>query len=180
MGPSAEPASERSTPAQLVPAGLLQDGEVVILAIKPSSWFVLVSSLPMLASAAVVAAVAYVVDLYHPATHERIIWSGCAAVALLRMVAACWQWLGRTYVLSNLRIISVRGLLRPQWSDAALSKVAQVVPAASLPERLVGAASIYCMVASDDPPAVTWHTVARPAEVHEVIVDAVSRAKRPP
>jgi len=178
MTPSAEPTSQQTAAVHLVPASLLQDGEIVILAIKPSSWYVLISSLPVLASAAVVAAVVYVVNVYRPATHEGLIWSLCVAVALLRMVLACWQWLGRTYVLTNLRIVSIRGLARVRWDAAALSKVRQAMPAASLPERLVGVGSIYCMVGSDDPPAVSWNTVARPAEVHEIVLDAIGRARR--
>ena len=179
MTPSAEPTSQRAeAAAHLVPLDLLQDGEIVILAVKPSGWFVLVASLPVLGAAAVVAAVAYVLSVYHPPLHERVIWSGCAAAGLARMVVACCQWLGRTYVLTNRRIVCIRGLLRVQWLAVGLSELREALLAPSIPERLVGAGSIYCLAASESPAAMAWQTVARPAEVHEIILDAIGRSRR--
>ena len=179
MTPSAEPTSEQTqAPTSLMLARLLQDGEIIILAIKPSNWFVLIGSLPVLASAAVVAIVAYVVSLYHASAHGQVMWSLCAAVVLVRMVAACWQWLGRTYVLTNRRIITIRGLLRVQWVAAELTDIEEVTPAAALPERLVGTGSIFCLTGSDRSAAVAWNTISRPGEVHEIILDAIDRAKR--
>jgi len=179
MTPSAEPASEQTqAPTSLVPARLLQDGEIIILAIKPSNWFVLIGSLPWLGSAAVVAVFAYVVSLWHASAHQEVIWSLCAAAVLVGMVAACWQWLGRTYVLTNRRIIAIRGLLRVQWVAAELTDVEEVTPAAALPERLVGTGSIFCLTGPDRSTAVAWNTISRPGEVHEIILDAIDRAKR--
>lgn len=179
MSPSAEPTSRRAeAPAQLVPVDLLQDGEVVILALKPSGWFVIIASLPIVASAALVAGLAYVVNLYHPPTQLRLICSACAAVALLRTVIACWQWLGRTYVLTNRRIVCIRGLLRVQWSAAGLAGIRETLLTSAIAERLVGTGSIFCLGDPEGLPLVTWHSVARPAEIHEIVLEAVNRARR--
>jgi len=164
--------------AQLVPAGLLEGGELVILALKPSGWFVLVSSLPLLLSAGAVAAVAYLMSFSDYFRDPEVVWYFCAAVALLRLMVASWQWLGRTYVLTNRRIVSIRGLVRVQLAAAGLPRVREALLAASLSERVVGAGSIYCLLDPDAPPTVAWQTVARPAEVHEVILEAIGRAKR--
>lgn len=179
MSPSAEPTSQGAeATTHPVPVGLIEDGEIVILAVKPSAWFALIVSLPVLASAAVVGVVAYVVELYHPAMQARLIWPGCAAVALVRMLIACWQWLGRTYVLTNRRVVCIRGLIRVQWAAAALAKVQEAVLTSSIAERIVGTGSIYCLADMAGSAAVAWNTVARPADVHEIVLEAVNRARR--
>ncbi len=179
MSPSVEPTSEQAEMSmQLVPAGLLEGGEIVILALKPSSWFVLVSSLPVLLSAAAVAAVAYLMSFSDYFGDPEVVWYFCAGAALLRLMIASWQWLGRTYVLTNRRIVCIRGLVRVELAAAGLAQVREALLAASLGERIVGAGSIYCLIESDSPPAVAWQTVARPAEVHEIILETIGRAKR--
>jgi len=192
MSPSAEPASGRAeVSAHLVPANLLGDGEVVILAIKPSNWFVLIVSLPVLASAAVVAAAAYLVDRHHVPTPEHAIFFLAALAATARVAAGCWQWLGRTYVLTNLRVVVVRGLLSVRVTSADLAGLDEAVLAPSLPERLLGVGSIYCLprrsggggsdarkAFSAARAAVSWSTVAGPREVQEVLDDAIRRARR--
>jgi len=164
--------------AHLVPANLLGADEIIILAIKPSNWFVPLASLPVAASAAVVATVAFVVNLYHAPTPLRVIAYACAAAALLRMVAACWQWLGRTYVLTNLRVVCVRGLLGPAVTDVPLTRVRQADLLATLPERIVGVGTIACRTGAEGPPAVVWHAVGNPDETHRIVREAVGRAQR--
>lgn len=188
MTPSAEPTSQGAQmAAHLVPADLLGGQEVIILAIKPSAWFVLLSSLPVLASAAVVGVVAYAVNVYHPRMPAQIILTLCAAGGMGGLMFACWQWLGRTYVLTNRRIIVVRGLMNVQVTAVGLTDVGQVVLEASLSERAVSAGSIFCLAGADadsgrtdpaDRSAVAWNVISRPQQIHDVIEDAVRRAHR--
>ena len=179
MSPSAEPTSQAEAPAHLVPANLLGDDEIIILALKPSGWFVLTASLPVLAAAGVVAVAGYLLGRYRPYAAEQAVLPLCAAVALGRLVVACWQWVGRTYVLTNLRVISVRGLLRVEVAAAALGQVARAEAVPSLAERLVGIGSIYCLPGDQAAQAVSWNAVARPQEVLEIVSEAVRRARRP-
>ena len=77
--------------AYLVPANLLGADEIIILAIKPSNWFVLLASLPVTAAAAVVAAGAFVVNLHHAPTPLRMIAYACAAAAADGAFAYRWE-----------------------------------------------------------------------------------------
>ena len=145
MSPSAEPASQRADVAtHLVPANLLADGEIVILAIKPSNWFVPVVSLPVVASLGFVAVVVYVFSRYYAQAPQQVVYFFAAAGALARLAVGCWQWLGRTYVLTNRRVVCVRGLVRPSVATAALADIGAVVLAPSMVERPIGVGSIYC------------------------------------
>ena len=177
MTPSAEPTSQRADiAALLVPADLLSGGEIIILAIKPSGWFVLLASLPWLVPAGIVVALAYVADIYRSGTPVETIGFICAVGVLGRVTAACWQWMGRTYVLTDRRIVTVRGLIHVRVTAAALCDVRRAVLAAGVAERLVGVASIYCITDSQTTSAVAWNTIAKPDEVHEIVTKTIERA----
>lgn len=163
--------------ARLVPADLLSGGEIIVLAIKPSGWFILLASLPVIALAVVAAAVTFVVDVYRSGTPAEAVMCLCAVAALIRVTAACWQWLGRTYVLTNRRIVTVRGLIHPRITTAALSDVRRAVLAATVTERLVGVGTIYCLTDSENAPAVTWNALSKPTEIHEIVMETIERAK---
>jgi len=189
MSPSAEPTSGRAeATAYLVPADLLGEGEIIVLALKPSGWFVLLVSLPVLASSAAVGALAYVVDFFHARTPAGTLLTLCAAVALARVFFACWQWLARTYVLTNRRIVTIRGLVSVQVRAVGLTDLNRAELIASVPERVLGVGSIFCLAgagpaAVDQPAAperdpLAWNAVARPQEILEIIDDAIDRAHR--
>lgn len=57
MTPSADSASAPARIKTIAPEalGLLDDGELILLAVKPSGWFLLLSSWPVLVAAAAVA-----------------------------------------------------------------------------------------------------------------------------
>lgn len=179
MSPSAEPASARAAVAgHLVPANLLTEGEIVILALKPSGWFLFIASMPVLASAAVVAGVAMVTGLLGQSVPREVVYSFCAAIGLLRMTTACWQWLGRTYVLTNRRAVCLRGLVNVRVQAAMLADIGRAELAVSLAERLFAAGSIVFLPIGERVPAVAWSAVARPVDVLEIVREAVGRSGR--
>jgi len=184
MSPSAPPTSQ-TAPAHLVPANLLGDGEIVVLAIKPSNWFVLIVSLPALASMALAAGVAFVVHRYRPGAPEEVIYFFAAAIAMARLVGACWQWLGRTYVLTNRRAVCVRGLVKPSVESVDLADLGEAVLAPSLFERPLGVGSILCVAGESDSDrsisdrtALIWNTVADPGEISDIVNEAIEHARR--
>ncbi|MHC4717507.1 MAG: hypothetical protein ACYS5V_11090 [Planctomycetota bacterium] len=180
MSPSAEPTSEAQVAGHLVPANLLGDNEIIVLAVKPSGWFALTASAPVVAAAAVAAILAVLIGRLRPFEPQQAVLSFCAAVGFGRIMIACWQWIGRTYVLTNLRVIAVRGLVSPQVQAAGLTDVHQVTLCPTLPERAVGIGTIYCLGRPEARDGLAWQGVARPQEVCEVIDEAVRRAQGRP
>ncbi len=176
MSPSAEPASHAQVAGHLVPANLLGDNEIIVLAVKPSGWFALTASAPVIVAAAVAAAAALVVGHFRPFASQQAVVSFCAAVAFGRVMVACWQWIGRTYVLTNLRIIAVRGLVTPHVQSAGLTDVHKVTLCPTFPERLAGVGTIYCFGSIDARDGLPWNAVAHPDEVAELIDQAVRQA----
>ena len=179
MTPSAEPTSQQvQVAAHLVPANLLAGGEIVILAIKPSSWFVVIVSLPVLAGAGAVAAAVGIAGHYRPGTPDQLVYSFAAVAAVARLALGCWQWLGRTYVLTNLRVVCIRGLINVNIAAAPLAKVRQAALAQPMPERMLSLGSIYCLSDADATAAVSWNTIANPLQVQEILDEAIRRARR--
>jgi uncharacterized membrane protein YdbT with pleckstrin-like domain len=178
MAPSAEPAAISSPLAVAVPARLLEDGEIVILAIKPSGWFVVLSSFPVLVAAAAVAAVVHFTgEFLGSQATQRAVLALCVVAACVRVLVGALQWMSRLYVLTDRRVIRVRGVLHEEVCQRLLRQIANVTLAASAPERLMGVGSLYLDVAGGAAGSIDWTYLARPGEVRQIVADAVSRAK---
>jgi hypothetical protein len=182
-------ASE-SIPATLAESnsaqGLLDDGEVVLLAIRPSPWWVILTSLPVLLPAAAVAAGAWVFAdrLAEELPLERLLGL-CAAAATLRLLWAGVQGLSRLYLLTNRRLLQVSGLRRTEVRQCLLVRVKSTEVSASPPERMVGIGTVLIRAAGESTDGADdvrcrvepWVGVARPQQVREQIDRAAGRAR---
>ena len=175
------PADLTAVAEPLVPAGVLKDGETVLLAIKPSGWFPLLVSWPVLAIVGLVALVVYVAGeqfglniSQKPVMKPVMIL--CLTVACLRIVVACMQWLGRMYILTNRRIMRVRGVVRTDVVSWALKDVRSLSLSAGRLDQLLGIASLLVVAGEDDTPQAAWTHLARPIEVHRIVSEAARRA----
>ncbi len=178
MTPSADSPTVAAPGLTVVPARLLDGGEVVILAVKPSGWFCLLTSLPVLTMAVVFVVVAGLAgpSLPGPLSAGAIVlfWVGVSA---LRLAVACVQWVGRLYVLTNRRILRVSGAFHQEVSQCLLRYVARAVVSASVTERLLGVGSLS--FESSDPATrqVPWAHISNPLEVQQIVNEAISRAR---
>jgi len=178
MSPEAEPASHARPARAAVPADLIEDGEAVILAIKPSGWFVLLHSWPVLVVLGLVALVAYVAaDLFGSGVPTRAVLLFCSGVACARLIFACWQWQGRLYLLTDRRVVWLRGTLRVELRQCPLRSVRQTHLSTRFAERRLGLGSLFFAIADGDISEPVWIHIARPAEIQAVVDEAVRRAR---
>jgi hypothetical protein len=179
MSPSAEPAHLAADAATVVPAEHLQDGEVVILAVKPSRWFALLVSWPWIVLAGIVAVATWLAGGALAASHTaRLVVLACCAVACTRVTVACFQWLGRLYVLTDRRVLRFRGIFREEVYGCPLRHLLHVHLSATLPERALGVGSLLFQ-GDDRAPAGEghWLHLARPQEVLRLVEEARHRAR---
>ena len=179
MSPSAEPADLSIAAGALAPAVRIEDGEVVILAVKPSRWFVLLVSWPLLLLAAVVAGAAYLAgEALGTAVNQRLVALLFSAVACARLTAACFQWQGRLYVLTDRRVIRLRGMFREELWQCPLRGLGGIHLSATLLERLFGVGSLL-FERNDGRGSVEgeWIHLADPKEVHRLVQEAWSRTR---
>ena len=160
--------------ATLLAGHVLRDGEVVLLILKPSLWYILFNAMRFGAAVGIliIAAVLWVKHPFVPYYVE-------AATFLIagRVMWAVMQWMGRLYVLTDQRVLRLSGVFTVDIFDCPLRKVAQTRITRSSRERLWRLGSIEILPLDESKPPGIWQTVRRPVDVHEELLDAVRRAK---
>ncbi len=161
----------------IVPAHLLDGGEIVILAIKPSLWFVpLTSARWILLGIGLLLAANISWVSPHVAGYLRM--AGYLGVAG-RLGWAMLQWVSRLYVLTNRRVMRLRGVFNVELFQCELTRVQSLVLSASLPERLARSGTILIQTAGalgSVGGSAAWRIIPRPLEVHQKLNDAIRRA----
>jgi hypothetical protein len=176
---AASPTAAVTPLGALLARHIVRDGEVVLLVLKPSFWFILLSSLRFIATVAIFAMGAITLE----GRYNREWFYLEAAIFLVagRIMFSVLQWMGRMNVLTDMRVIRLSGVFKLEIFDCALRKVARTQITTSLKERLCGTGSIEIIPAADPhdaaPAAGTWQTIRRPREVHDLIVSTINKAK---
>jgi hypothetical protein len=147
-----------------------------MLILKPSLWFIAFASMRFLA-AGLIACIAASLWVHDSRAVASIVYTTTFVVAG-RVMWAVLQWMGRLYVLTDLRIIRLSGVFNVEILDCALRKVAVTRMTQTFRERLWRLGSIDIIPADDSCPPSVWQTVRRPAEVHRVIQSTIDRAKQ--
>ena len=160
-----------------LPAGTIDDDELIILLLRPSLLYVGLSSLASLTIIAVVTLTLALMAI-------RIAWmpwSEPAAYALGAVVAACrvlWQcveWWGLVYVLTDRRVMRRSGVLRVTVFDAPLRNIQHTSVFQPLRERLFGLGSIGFATAGSDVFDAFWVMIRQPFAVHKVVMETIER-----
>jgi hypothetical protein len=163
--------------AALFTTHILRDGELVLLILKPSLWFIPLQSmlfsgvigLFVLGGALANANAPYRVHLYLEIA---------VVLIAIRLMFAVLQWQARLYVLTNLRFLRLGGVFATALYDCPLRKIAVVRLVAGSRERFLRLGSIEVVPADQSRPVGVWHTVRKPRDVHDKVVAAINRAKQ--
>ncbi|MDP6634370.1 MAG: PH domain-containing protein [Phycisphaerae bacterium] len=176
MTPSASQPVSVSREAAL--QHLLGEGELVLLTVKPSAWFVPLTSVRMLAILALAAVggryLGRVLPLgFAPQTIELT----CGLLALGRLAAACCQWAGTLYVLTNRRVLRIRGAIKVTIVGCSLTDIRQTAMLTTgLIERVGGIGTLFFQTDRGNLTGGEWLHISRPAEILETIDKAISQA----
>lgn len=171
---NADEAAARA--AGMLPAELLQPGEVIVLLLKPSAWFIVLVPIRTLLTIVVLAMVADTANTYLNNGYSRQnILLIAATLLLLRLFWQFLEWLSRVYVLTDKRIITVAGVVRVQVFETPLQKVQHTNLLLSLRERLLGLGTIAFATAGTAATEAYWQMLANPLEIHQKIVQTLSR-----
>jgi hypothetical protein len=166
-------------PSELVPAEILDGGEIVILAVKPSLWFVVLKSARWLAGMIVAILLAHWMgDTSLPITEANII-QAAVVLAGARVGFALLQWGSRLYVLTNRRIMLYKGIVNIDLFECQLTKIQSTFLTLAWYERLMGIGTISFATAAGVGIDVAWTHVNNPLELHERVRSAIHRAQRP-
>jgi uncharacterized membrane protein YdbT with pleckstrin-like domain len=163
----------------LLPASLLQDGELVILFLKPSPWFIVLGGLRFLLAVLVVLVPAMWLEPlgYGFLVRRDLILLSSGAVGA-RLFWEFLEWLSRTYVLTDRRVIRIKGVMRVQVFEAPLSQIQHTVTTFALRERLFGLGTIGFATAGTAFVEAYWEMLSRPLDVHKIVVQTLDRYRR--
>ncbi len=152
----------------------LQDGETILLWIRPSLWRLAIPAAIVVATVGLMAAALLVAPARGPMAWKLGVLGVLGASALGWFAA---DWWSHAYVLTNRRVISRVGVVWPMVAEAPLPAIWRVGLRRSGVERPMGLGSVTCWGAHGLM-MVRWAFVARPIGVQEAIVDAVRRYGR--
>ena len=176
---TADAAPSATSLATLLSRHILRDGEVVILLLKPSPFFIAITSLRFVAVVALLVTAVFLFDLndrFHLNT-VAVIEAGIF-IAAGRLMFAVLQWMARLYVLTDMRVLRISGVFNVQIFDCPLRKVARTRVLQSTRDRLLGVGSIEIIPTDEDQPEFVWQTIAKPRTVHEQLVATINKAKQ--
>jgi uncharacterized membrane protein YdbT with pleckstrin-like domain len=164
-------------PSPALPAGLVADDEIVILMLRPSLLFVVLSSIAGLSIIAVVSLTLALLSIriaWVPWSEAAVYALGVGGAAILLL----WQsveWYGLIYVLTDRRVIRRSGIVRESVFEAPLRTIQHTSVFQPLLERLLGLGSIGFATAGSDVFDAFWVAVRRPFAVHKIVADAIER-----
>lgn len=164
----------------MLPAQLIQPGELILLLLKPSPWFILL--VPMRFIAVVVLSALLVVlferrGIYIGLERNDLIIATLAIIGL-RLSWQLLEWLSHVYVLTDQRVIRVRGVLNVQVFECPLGKIQQTDLILPLAQRLCWLGTIGFATAGTAGHEAFWLMVAKPLEVHAKVVETMRRYRR--
>lgn len=162
--------------AGLLPADLLQPGELIILFLKPSPWYIVLAPLGSLAAMLILVLLGIVINDEADLGLARrdLVLLGVGLIGA-RLFWQFLEWLSRLYVLTDRRVIRVKGVLRVQVFESPLKTIQHTAALFSLRERLFGLGTIAFATAGTAFIEAAWEMVARPLQVHRQIVQTLNR-----
>jgi hypothetical protein len=173
------PTRASTTLAALFAGHVLQDGELILLLIKPSLWFMLLSGLKFIGVVLIAMIGAALLDPQLPGRNSVYQELGLFVLAG-RVMWGVLQWMGRLYILTDMRIVRLSGVFSVEIFDCPLRKVARTRLVRTMRERLTGVGTIEIIPSDEELPISYWNIVPRPKDVQEQIITAITRAKQPP
>ena len=165
---------------ELVPAELLDGGEIIIFAVKPSLWFVALKSARWLLGMLMTVVFAHWLGDAVLGIPQTIIVRVAVAVGGVRVALALLQWVSRLYVLTNRRIMRLTGIFNIDLFECQLTKIQSTVLTIAWYERVFGIGTIsFATAGAGGGFEASWTHVNQPLELHERVRAAINRAQRP-
>lgn len=169
-------ASHDAAPWTTLPRGLVDGGEIVLLAIKPSLWKPLMDSASWLVTSCLLAVAIGLLNARIPGLSIATTIQAVLLVGLTRLGIALVRWAPTWHVLTNRRVIDVHGVRTPRVSAALLLSIRNTYCSASTAERVLRVGTITFVTDLPDAPPRHWVSIASPQEVHAKIRRAIETA----
>ena len=173
---STEAAGRAASDTVTIPAELLDGGEVVLLAIKPSLWFIIFDSARWLVLGAALLIVAATGSLSLGWMSSRMVAQVACLFMVGRLAAALLRWVSRFYVLTNRRVMRMRGVFQADILSCPLVKIRNTRVTVGIHERMTRLGTILFVTEEMPGSDLHWYQIAKVEEVHARVRRAIERA----
>ncbi len=174
---TAPPAAREAPSAWLAtPSDVVDGGEIILMAIKPSVWRPVSEALPILAGCGLLAIVVAVLSTPVPGLSTSGSMQFLAAVGVIVTAVSFARWALTWYVLTNRRVLDIQGLWAPRIWSCALLDVRNTYLGATKTETSTSTGTITFVTQRDEEPPRQWCFVAKPDEMHAKIRRAIEEA----
>lgn len=165
----------RELAAAVVPEQMLQGDEEILLLTKPSPLFIVLTSLRFML--VVVLLGVLVVRLGSGYINPNNTGLVAALACLGRLIWGLLVWTSHTYMLTNRRIVTIKGVINVVVTATPLRKVQRTMLLQPLWERIFGLGTIGIATAATETFDATWVMLARSVDVHERMLAAIRKAQ---
>ena len=135
-------SSTLETSWAFLPDEIVDGGEMIVLAIKPSIWRPLFDSIPWLIMAAALSVTLAVMGKPIPGLSVSLSIQILLFLGVARLGIAIIRWVPTWFVLTNRRVMCIHGVRAPRIHSLALIEVRNTYLNATAPERLIGLGTI--------------------------------------
>ena len=169
-----------SVRARIIAPTLLLPAEIIVMELKPSLWYVAFVSGPLAAAGVVILLIGAAFLRMPELENLRV---ACALVGAsligLRVTVGMLQWLGRTYVLTDRRIITQSGVVNVEVETLGLEDIQNTFVAQAAAQKALGIGTLFFRPAAPVRGGTfAWDHIPSPAEVHAKVIAQIERWKR--
>lgn len=169
-------ASEVASRWVAVPGGVVDGGEIVLMAVKPSPWRPLLDSAAWLVTCTLLATTLLLLGRPLPglglATSAQVVMF----VAALRFAVAVVRWVTMWHLLTNRRIIDVSGVRAPIIRSCLLVHLRNTYARSSTIEKSLGLGTILLVTDEPEHRPHVWQSIPHPEETHAKVRRAIEGA----
>jgi uncharacterized membrane protein YdbT with pleckstrin-like domain len=163
----------------MVPRQILQDDEIVLVLTKPSLFFIFYESVFFVAVALMLGVLAVQLpwissSIYFP---PRLVALVTVLACVGRLVWALLVWTSHIYMLTNLRVVTIKGVINVHMFQTQLRRISKTEVYRPLGQRIFATGTIgIATAAAAGQVDSTWVMISRPEETHEQIVAAINKS----
>ncbi len=162
---------------EVLPAGLVDDGELIILLIRPSLLYVPLASLGSLLIVALIMLALMYLAQFFAWTESQAVGLGVIMV-IIRLSWQALEWWSSLYVLTDRRIVRCKGVMRSTVFNVMLRELKHTSVFQLTRERAAGLGSIGFATKGSDVFDAFWVMIRQPFEVHKTILETIERYGR--
>lgn len=169
-------ASDVAARWSTLPGGVIDGGEIVLLAVKPSLWRPVFDSAAGLVISILLAVVLTTINVALPGLSATTSAQLVLLIGFTGLGLAVVRWTTTWHILTNRRIIDIHGVRTPRIVACLLVHVRNTYLHASIAEKVTRLGTITSVTDQPDRPPHVWRSIAHSDEVHAKIRSAIENA----